>query len=119
MLLPDVLKHGVTEVDAKQMVTTSLPYVNNGLVFLGNLLSGTDVKLTFVVTACSYLMFKLLGVINLITLMYIVLLLAMSLPSLYVRKQKECDELIAKAKDAIAKIEQTMFKKAHPVAKSE
>eukprot|EP00955_Chlamydomonas_euryale_P097501 365081-Chlamydomonas_euryale.AAC.7 len=31
MLLPDVLKHGVTEVDAKQMVTTSLPYVNNGL----------------------------------------------------------------------------------------
>lgn len=120
-LLPASIAPETSKEFAEKVTIT---YVNPALAFAGRVARGEDAKLAFVVTGGAYLLFKLLGFVSLITLVYITIVLAFALPKVYELKQKEIDALASKAGAKIyevwAKLDEIIFKKIKPhTAKTE
>ncbi|GIL65583.1 hypothetical protein Vafri_19325, partial [Volvox africanus] len=113
--VPALLARGLSEEEAKKFVDASLPVVNNILASLGVLAAGTDFKVSLGVVLGAYTFVHVFALISPVALIYIVVILAFSVPKIYELKQEQIErvvsafktksnQLIAQFKEIVSKI---------------
>lgn len=113
--VPTILTKGVTEEEARQYAVSMLPAVNRVLGTLGVIVSGKDLRLSSLVIGGSYAAARVFSVISPLTLSYLVVLLAFTLPKAYESKQDDVDkvarEVRLRLKEAYDKVNDAVLSK--------
>ncbi|PNH06921.1 Reticulon-like protein B1 [Tetrabaena socialis] len=119
--VPAILTHGMTEEDARKVAESARPAINKALAVVGVLASGKDLRLSLLVAFGSYLAARIFALISPLTLAYIVVLLAFTLPKAYEAKHEDVDKVVKLIKDKVhevgAKFNETVLSKI-PKAKA-
>lgn len=102
--MPAVVRHGVTEEDAKALAERATPCVNRGLGFALRVLQGREPMLTGAISAVLYVIAFLSGVVTLSVLALLLTLALFSLPKAYELRHDEVDAAVARAREVAAQI---------------
>lgn len=95
MPVPAVLKHGVTEEEAKAAAEKATVYVNKALAFLKRLFLASDPLATAQTAGVLYGIARVAAVVSPLTVAYTLVVLAFSLPKIYELRRHQIDEVVA------------------------
>eukprot|EP01026_Neomeris_dumetosa_P027279 TRINITY_DN2218_c0_g1_i1.p2 TRINITY_DN2218_c0_g1~~TRINITY_DN2218_c0_g1_i1.p2 ORF type:complete len:245 (-),score=32.40 TRINITY_DN2218_c0_g1_i1:315-1049(-) len=114
-LLPSAFKEGLTEKDVQVFAEKYLDSINVVLSSLNRLLQGSDTVLSVKVMGALFLITQVVRYFSPLTLVYIAILIAFSVPKFYELNKDKCDEYLKLAHDKIvevySKINETVLKK--------
>lgn len=99
--VPAVLTNGLSEDDVRKYGEAVRPLANKVLGVLGVLVSGKDLKLSAMVISGAYSAARIFAVVGPITLGYLVVLLAFTLPKGYELKRDEVDGVVGVARNKL------------------
>ncbi len=91
---PRVLREGITESEARNMVEKSVPYVNMGLAYVHRILSGKDAFMSVVISCSLFFASRVLATVSLLGLVYAAVVLLFTLPKVYHMYSAEIDGAI-------------------------
>jgi len=89
--IPDVLRHGISDAQAKDMTQQLVNIINRGLVFVRRLLTGNDLVLTVQVALALWIIGKIGSFFTTLGLLYTVVFLAFTLPKVYEMYKHDID----------------------------
>lgn len=97
--VPDFVKKGVSEAEAKDAAARYSVYVNKALATVERVISGKDVVLTLQIAGALFVVARVASIVSPLTLAYLGVVCLFTLPKLYEMKKDEIDTHITKAKD--------------------
>merc|ERR1719183_2098650 len=91
---PRVLREGITESEARNMVEKSVPYVNMGLAYVHRILSGKDAFMSVVISCSLFFASRVLATVSLLGLVYAAVVVVFTVPKVYDMHHADIDGAI-------------------------
>lgn len=96
--VPEVLKRGVTEQEVQAVAQRGTVLINRVLGFLKRVLHLTDPIATGQTAAALYTVARIAGLVSPVTLAFVLVLLAFTLPKIYELRKPQIDDAVATLK---------------------
>ncbi|KAL6780159.1 hypothetical protein ACKKBF_B14225 [Auxenochlorella protothecoides x Auxenochlorella symbiontica] len=96
--VPEVLKRGVTEQEVQAVAQRGTVLINRVLGFLKRVLHLTDPIATGQTAAALYAVARIAGLVSPVTLAFVLVLLAFTLPKIYELRKPQIDDAVATLK---------------------
>lgn len=94
--IPHLLREGVSESQVKSLVEQYTPLVNKGLAFAYRVATGQDLVLALQVIAALFVIGKLANILSVLGWIFVVVVLAFTLPKAYEAKKDQVDAAVSK-----------------------